>query len=400
MLALACAKTHPFVSSSAFSLPSAVNLSKSDICCMSFLKTVLHLHHYAFLMNSVQNLPNQEPRVGILCFWDNAPRFSSPQTNNSFLVDMHHRGTDTRKLSTRLFRWCAAPPPLHPVSHTSHASHLLGLIELHHRPTARTTCVFVPNNEPSVATCFQKPSTGIPQLLCFSDSHALCHMALLLPLTLHSEGWQRDSSLPLPIILGGFWPFASITPRYLQSGFWLPSNTDNDAVCAFPYPLPCCILDNSLGLTRPMSYRLFCTKPPSTTNVHPHTLQCFSVHASFVNLRSTAWIGSSHIPSFNPSHLCLASTLPISSSRPSWLASEASSSHLAGRTLSCLRCPLLPVDHRGLPQKHLLSHLAGRTLSCLRCPFLPVEHPGLLQKHFFRILRAEHSHVYAAHFFQ
>ena len=48
-----------------------------------------------------------------------------------------------------------------------------------------------------------------------------------------------------------------------------------------------------------------CSNPPSTTSFLV-TFRCLSAHASFVFLRSTAWIGSNHTPSFNSSHACLA----------------------------------------------------------------------------------------------
>ena len=57
---------------------------------------VFHFHPYAFLMNSLELLPNQDPQVGVFCSWSNAPDFSSPQpVNNAFLVNVHHRSTDS-----------------------------------------------------------------------------------------------------------------------------------------------------------------------------------------------------------------------------------------------------------------------------------------------------------------
>ena len=59
---------------------------------------------------------------------------------------------------------------------------------------------------------------------------------------------------------------------------------------------------------QPVSYNLVCTHPPSTTSFLV-ACRCLSVHTSLVFLRSTGWVGSSHTPSFNPSHSCFAAHL-------------------------------------------------------------------------------------------
>ena len=78
----------------------------------------------------------------------------------------------------------------------------------------------------------------------------------------------------------------------------------------------------------PMSYSFVCAQHPCTT-CFLITCRCSSLHASLVFLRGIARIGSSHPPSFNSSHSCIA-------------ASEAYFSHVAGKRLSC---PLPPVTH-------------------------------------------------------
>ena len=56
---------------------------------------VLDLHQCACLVNSVQFLPDQEPQVGVLCYWAKVFQFSSPQPNNdSFIVNMYLRRTN------------------------------------------------------------------------------------------------------------------------------------------------------------------------------------------------------------------------------------------------------------------------------------------------------------------
>ena len=82
---------------------------------------------------------------------------------------------------------------------------------------------------------------------------------------------------------------------------------------------------------QPMSYNFFL----HATSFHDHLpLRRLPVHTSFVFLRSTAWIGSNHTPSFSS---------------------------------SC---------------------------SCFAAHFFQLDHPGLFQKHLLNVLRAGHSHVH------
>ena len=165
--------------------------------------------------------PNQNPQIGVLRSWTNAPRVSSlhspsitPLLSTCTIVGptaflrRHKKSVNSALLivcctsSSPAFRASralapsprrdqAAPPTIHT------RSHLLD----------------TPNNEPSIATWFPKPSTGKPQLFCFSDSH-------LRPVWWHSFHWPSLKkcdvihSLPPPA-----WPSAPMSQTFPGSGF-------------------------------------------------------------------------------------------------------------------------------------------------------------------------------------
>ena len=131
--------------------------------------------------------------------------------------------------------------PVHPV----HWAHLLVVVVLHTTDQPHALHLpDTPNREPSVATRFRKPSTGMPQFFCFfrfPPPH--CEVAFL-PLTF-TQRVRRDSSLPLPIFLRGLDPFlpftqviwdlvSDILPRW-TSFFSLPT-----AWFSFSSPRPTC----------------------------------------------------------------------------------------------------------------------------------------------------------------
>ena len=79
------------------------------------------------LMNSVQLLRNQDPQIGVLRSWADAPHFSSPKPiTDSFVVFVNHSRPDSFPEETQegreLRSFDAAPQARHPVFHTSRAS--------------------------------------------------------------------------------------------------------------------------------------------------------------------------------------------------------------------------------------------------------------------------------------
>ena len=115
---------------------------------------------------------------------------------------------------------------------------------------------------------------------------------------------RRDSSLPLPILLLRIGP-----PLPLLQPFWgLVSDLLSTRAVIHTVLLCAFFLASAstLRFVRPtISHNLLCTNPSSTTSFLV-TIRCLSVHASSVFLRSIAWMGSSHSPSFNTSRSCLA----------------------------------------------------------------------------------------------
>ena len=130
-----------------------------------------------------------------------------------------------------------------------------------------------------------------------------------------------------------------------REGWWCGSHVDkHEKMFACGGMIQCVLLRANFFVTsstllssdQPMSYNPFCTHPPSTTNFLI-TLRCGVCPRLF-------GLSSQHILDLAPATLPFATphsrvSLTISSNRPSWLASEASSSRPAGRPLSC---PPLP----------------------------------------------------------
>ena len=77
-----------FANSSALSLLSVINFQRATVAASpSWSDALLDFHQYAFLVNSVRFFPNQDPQVGVVCFWTTAYHFSSPQPiSASFVV--------------------------------------------------------------------------------------------------------------------------------------------------------------------------------------------------------------------------------------------------------------------------------------------------------------------------
>ena len=132
------------------------------------------------MMNSMQFFQNQTPQISALRSWTNAPLFCLPQSiNDPFVVKMHHYGTDSFSEETQesrqkqIFLWYGAPQALHPPLRTPGASapsprrDPAAPLTIH----TRTMCPMLPTKKPPVATWFWKPSTGMPQKLCFSEYH-------------------------------------------------------------------------------------------------------------------------------------------------------------------------------------------------------------------------------------
>ena len=161
VVALICAMTPPsiiapsFSSSTSFSLPSVKkNFDGRHLLLLlgAMHFDVFDLHQYAFLMNSVQISPNQDPQVGVLCFWANARHFTSSQTiNYSFLSTCtiprpiaflrRHKNAVS---STLFMVCCTSQRSVHPVHRRAEP------------PTSHTRAHVpeTPNREPSVATWF------------------------------------------------------------------------------------------------------------------------------------------------------------------------------------------------------------------------------------------------------
>ena len=154
-------------------------------------------HQYVFSMNSVQFFPEQNPQIGLLRCWTTASSFSSPQPiNNTFVVNVHHRKTDSFHDEKPRTSYA-----LHLASRTSRASTPSPHYDQAAPPTSRIHC-----------TCLysQKRAIGgsvIPQLFDWSAPTFVffwfppphCQV-VFLPLTFTQRA-RRGSSLPLPIFL-------------------------------------------------------------------------------------------------------------------------------------------------------------------------------------------------------
>ena len=184
------------------------------------------------------------------------------------------------------------------------------------------------NRDPSVATWFQKPSTGMSQLLCFSDSH----LRTVRWLFSHWPSVTRYEEIPPCHFRSFFDVFAHCfpSPTPLGFGFWLPSNTGNDTICAsLLHPR------HVFWSDQPMSYNLFSIQSPSKAS-SSHFGACLS------NLRWSAFEGQLRLAlaTLFPSTLHTHALLPMSSSRPSWSVSETSFSSCGQTTLmSTATCP-------------------------------------------------------------
>ena len=99
-----------------------------------------------------------------------------------------------------------------------------------------------------------------------------------------------------------------------------------------------------------MSFYLSCTHPPSTANSSSHFGACQPT-LSLVFLRSIAWLGSSHTPSFNPSH------------------SSVAAQFFQQTTRACFRsisCHVLRADH-----SHVHRHLPLKKARCANVALMP-----------------------------
>ena len=105
-----------------------------------------------------------------------------------------------------------------------------------------------------------------------------------------------------------------------------------------------------------MTKIFFCTQPPSNTNWLA-TLRCFSVHSSFVFLRSNARAGSSQIP---PLILHIHALLPTSSNRLSWSAVPA----FSPRLLMGKHMFSVALEHQGVPMQPHDTQITGLAHHC------------------------------------
>ena len=165
-----------------------------------------------------------------------------------------------------------------------------------------------------MATWSRKPWTGMPQFLCFSDSH------------LRTVGWfflRGCDVIPLCHFESCFEVLALCSHLPSFSGIWFLTSSVTDSGTAFASP---CLLGYSLhtfSSDQPMSHNLFCTHLHSATSFLI-TLRC---HAS----------------------ICISSQYRLDRLQPHSFLQLV-------MLLVC--CPFLPTDHHhGLFQKHFLHIL-------------------------------------------
>ena len=163
---------------------------------------------------------------------------------------------------------------------------------------------------------------------------------------------RRDTSLPFPVF---FQRFRSLLP-FPQSKWDLVSDlsmTDKWYSRCFSKPSSLLQPRHFFSSDQLMSHNLFGTHPPSTTSFL-HCGACLpTIRWSFF----AAWLG------LVPAALFLSTPhtrawLPISSTGSSWLVSEASSSHPAGRPLSCPQPPT-PQTARCATARSRVSHMTA-----------------------------------------
>ena len=293
-----------YANSSAFSLPSATNLSNCVIFSFCFFvrcaftcATSTKMHLFTDSCNSSQMFIHRSA--------SQAPGLIHSFSNYALVVHMDLCGStyfpEEAQESCQLrpldgaqnlvfcLHWAIHPVqgPQFFVTTQPHAPHLPAL----------------PSKEPSVATWPLKPSAGMLQLLCFSASHflilkwnlfhwlplrgcstiPLCHFHSFFEVLAFCSNFLKTSGIShLTSYHSGQWYSLCFS---VHSSFWRASHW--------------------LVSDQPTSNSLFCVHPTSK-KIFLATSRCFSVQFSFTFLRKRASPGSSHAPSFNSSYPCFA----------------------------------------------------------------------------------------------
>ena len=130
-------------------------------------------------MNHVHLSPNQDPHVGIICFWSITLHLSPPRAvvRPTSLLRRQKKAVNSAILTV--------PQAQHPTYRTSHA-----VAPAPHHDQAVPTHA---DKEPSVATLSRKPSSGKPQRLCFSESHLGTDQWLFLQMLPRDASWSLFS---------------------------------------------------------------------------------------------------------------------------------------------------------------------------------------------------------------